>query len=194
MEFNREKNYNALQKQSHPRGKKGWEGMAHSFRCFSSLGWKNQRRKQTDSGRGGGGGIHGTGDGSGGGFNGGASTCGVGATQTTGNALGKGADSSQSPNPSYHHSGSGGGYYGGSYPWCDGANGKNFTGYGGSGYINYPLLKNKYMYGYNVNTSDEIGTKTYTTTNVSDEPVKDYAKRGDGYARITYLGTNFSGE
>ena len=146
------------------------------------------------AGGGGGGGIHGTGDGNGGGFNGGASACGVGATQTTGNALGKGADSSQTRYYPYHHSGSGGGYYGGSYPWCNGASEKNFTGYGGSGYINYPLLKNKYMYGYNVNTSDEIGTKTYTTTNVSDKPVKDYAKRGDGYARITYSGANFSGE
>ena len=58
---------------------------------------------------------------------------------------------------------------------------------GGSGYIAYPNLTNKYMYGYHVQTSDDVNTKTYNTTEISDEPIQNYAKRGDGYARITYL-------
>ena len=58
---------------------------------------------------------------------------------------------------------------------------------GGSGYIGNRLLFNKHMTGYNVETSDDESTKTITTTNVSEEPMSDYAKKGNGYAKITCL-------
>lgn len=72
--------------------------------------------------------------------------------------------------------GGGGGFYGGS------------TGAGGSGYIGNTLLKNKSMYCYNCEESSEESTKTIKTTNVSETPTSKYAKIGNGYARITYIG------
>ncbi|MBP3920010.1 MAG: prepilin-type N-terminal cleavage/methylation domain-containing protein [Bacilli bacterium] len=59
---------------------------------------------------------------------------------------------------------------------------------GGSGYIGNALLTDKAMYCYNCIESAEPDTLTITTTNVSDEPISGYAKIGDGYAKITYLG------
>ena len=56
---------------------------------------------------------------------------------------------------------------------------------GGSGYINTSKLTNAFMYGYNVSTSSATTTKTYSTTNVSSTPTSNYAKSGDGAARIT---------
>jgi type II secretory pathway pseudopilin PulG len=112
-----------------------------------------------------------------------------GGTQTTGYGLGQGYPTAKFCGR--WAGGGGSGYYGANIA---GDNCDPFSLGGGSGFINYPLLKNKYMYGYNVPTSDEEGTKTYTTNNVSDKPVKNYAKRGDGYAKITYLGTNNSGD
>lgn len=63
---------------------------------------------------------------------------------------------------------------------------------GGSGYIGNPLLTSyktytKHMAGYNVATSDDDSTKTISTTNVSSTPTADYAKSGNGYARITFI-------
>ena len=72
--------------------------------------------------------------------------------------------------------GGGGGFYGGS------------TGAGGSGYIGNTLLTNKSMYCYNCEESSEESTKTIKTTNVSETPTSKYAKIGNGYARITYIG------
>ena len=72
--------------------------------------------------------------------------------------------------------GGGGGFYGGS------------IGAGGSGYIGNSLLTNKVMYCYNCEESDEETTKTISTTNVSENPISEYAKKGNGYAKITYLG------
>ena len=43
------------------------------------------------------------------------------------------------------------------------------------------------MYCYNCTTSDEVDTKTYTTTNVSDPPISNYAKSGNGAAIISQL-------
>ena len=74
--------------------------------------------------------------------------------------------------------GGGGGYYGGS-------NGHGTTGAGGSGYIGNSLLTDKYMYCYNCTTSDEESTRTYTTTNVSEEPISNYAKKGNGAVKIS---------
>ena len=58
-------------------------------------------------------------------------------------------------------------------------------GGGGSGYINISKLTEAFMYGYNVPTSNDIANKTYSTTNVSSTPTSNYAKSGDGAARIT---------
>ena len=78
--------------------------------------------------------------------------------------------------------GGGGGYYGG-------ASCRNWSGGGGSGYIGSSLLTNKAMYCYNCNTSDDESTKTISTTDVSETPISQYAKIGNGYAKITYLGS-----
>ncbi len=80
--------------------------------------------------------------------------------------------------------GGGGGYYGGS-------NGNGTTGAGGSGYIGNGLLTNKYMYCYDCSTSSDENTKTYSTINVSSDPISNYAKEGDGAVKITsYLAIN----
>ena len=79
-------------------------------------------------------------------------------------------------------SGGGGGFYGGSGNSCVGAGG------GGSGYIGNSLLTNKVMYCYECEESSEESTKTVSTTNVSEEPISNFAKIGNGYAKITYLG------
>ena len=81
-------------------------------------------------------------------------------------------------------SGGGGGYYGGGSI-------EHGPAGGGSGYIGNSLLTDKYMYCYNCATSSDTDTKTYTTTNVSSTPVANYAKSGNGAARITLL-SNFS--
>lgn len=77
-------------------------------------------------------------------------------------------------------SGGGGGYYGG-------GSGVFTPGAGGSGYIGNSLLTGKYMYCYNCATSNEVEIKTYTTTNVSDTPISNYAKSGNGAAIISQL-------
>ena len=74
------------------------------------------------------------------------------------------------------HFGGGGGYYGGT------------AGAGGSGYIGNSLLTDKVMYCYNCTESNEESTKTISTTNVSAEAISNYAKMGNGYAKITYIG------
>ena len=79
--------------------------------------------------------------------------------------------------------GGGSGYYGGGGSYHVQAAG------GGSSYIGNSLLTNKYMYCYNCSTSDATDTKTYTTTNVSSTPTANYAKSGNGAARITLVST-----
>ena len=83
------------------------------------------------------------------------------------------------------YGGGGGGFYGG-------ASGQYNAGAGGSGYIGNTSLTNKVMYCYNCQDStseaDETHIKTRSTTNVSEEPISNYAKKGNGFARITYLG------
>ena len=76
--------------------------------------------------------------------------------------------------------GGGSGYYGGTAGY--------YGGGGGSSYIGNALLGNKVMYCYNCTESTDIATKTISTTNVSSSPVSNYAKMGNGYAKITYLG------
>jgi len=73
----------------------------------------------------------------------------------------------------------GGGFYGG---------GPGMTGGGGgSGYISNSLLNNKVMYCYECQESNEESTKTISTTNVSEEPISNYAKKENGYAKITLI-------
>ena len=77
--------------------------------------------------------------------------------------------------------GGGGGYYGG------GGSSDNGGGGGGSGYIGNSLLNNKIMYCYNCTESSETDTKTVSTTCNEETPTENCAKKGNGYARITYL-------
>ena len=76
-------------------------------------------------------------------------------------------------------SGAGGGYYGGSAD--------NYSSGGGSGYIGNAKLTNKAMYCYNCTKSSEESTRTISTTDVSEIPKENYAKKGNGYAKITLL-------
>ena len=89
----------------------------------------------------------------------------------------------------YGAGGGGAGYYGGGAASYVGSSNCAAGGAGGSGYIGNPLLTNKYMYCYNCSASDATGTKTYTTTNVSSTPTANYAKSGNGAARITLVST-----
>lgn len=78
-------------------------------------------------------------------------------------------------------SGGGGGYYGG------GSSSRQGSG-GGSGYIGNSNLTDKSMYCYNCTESSQTATKTISTTNISETPTSNYAKIGNGYAKITYIG------
>ncbi len=85
--------------------------------------------------------------------------------------------------------GGGGGFYGGA------ANiGGGGYGGGGSSYIANSLLLShdavtKLTYCYNCTTSSNPSTLTYSTTNHSSVAVTNYAKSGNGYAKIIYLGS-----
>ena len=117
---------------------------------------------------------------------------GLGGTQTAGGAIStncsKSSDVSggtitgsfgQGGGNNFATAGGGGGFYGGS------RSGHIAPGGGGSGYIGNSRLSNKYMYCYYCSTSDDANTKTYSTTNISGNPVSNYVKSGDGAARIT---------
>ncbi len=78
-------------------------------------------------------------------------------------------------------SGGGGGFYGG------GAGRTAYGAGGGSGYIGNPLLKDKVMYCYNCEESNEESTKTISTTCSEETPTTNCAKKGNGYARITLV-------
>ena len=135
---------------------------------------------------GGGGSAYYGGGGSGGGINGtyGDSSSTIFGTQTSGNSFGLGGDGIAATGGA---GGGGAGYYGGG-----GGQSDSTSGGGGSGYIGNSLLKAKYMYCYNCTTSDEVNTKTYTTTNVSATPTANYAKSGSGAVKITFLGEDSS--
>ena len=75
--------------------------------------------------------------------------------------------------------GAGGGFYGGGT--------SEVITCGGSSYIGNTNLTNKTMYCYNCTESSETATKTISTTNVSETPTSNYAKIGNGYARITLI-------
>ena len=75
------------------------------------------------------------------------------------------------------------GFYGGGLGHHNGA-----SAGGGSGYIGNSQLKNKEMYCYSCEKSDEEVTKTTSTASVNASPISKNAKIGNGYAKITYLG------
>jgi len=43
------------------------------------------------------------------------------------------------------------------------------------------------MYCYSCEESSEESTKTISTTNTSKNPISNYAKKGNGYAKITLI-------
>ncbi|MBQ8219417.1 MAG: InlB B-repeat-containing protein, partial [Bacilli bacterium] len=110
----------------------------------------------------------------------------TGGTQTSGFAFGKGFTATGSSD--FGGAGGGGGYYGGK--------GFNVNGgsAGGSGYIGSSrLIANilgtvKTMYCYNCAESTATSTKTVSTSNYSSSAVSNYAKAGNGYAKITWKG------
>ena len=76
----------------------------------------------------------------------------------------------------------GNGFYGG------GASDYGYGGGGGSGYIGNSLLTNKVMYCYNCDESSDESAKTISTTCTNETPTENCAKKGAGYAKITYIG------
>ena len=118
------------------------------------------------------------------------SDCGTrsGGTQTSGgrSRFGTGGFGFGAGSTTSYSVGGGSGYYGGAgdtYEW--GAT-------GGSGYIGNSKLTNKKMYCYDCTESSDESTKTISTTNVSEIPAENNAKKGNGYAKITLLGSNNS--
>ena len=97
----------------------------------------------------------------------------AGPTQESGFAFGQGGVDNTN-----EHAGGGGGWYGGLV--------SSYASTGGSGYIGNSRLVNKHMAGYGVPTSDEESTKTISVDKVSSYAISDYAKTGDGFARITF--------
>lgn len=77
-------------------------------------------------------------------------------------------------------SGGGAGFYGG-------GGGGGVGGGGGSGYIGNTSLTNKAMYCYDCTESDDEATKTISTTCVDENPVANCAKKGNGYAKLTFI-------
>ena len=131
--------------------------------------------------------------GNGGGFNG---TIGyksealysVNGTQISGYKFGQGdpgSDSAGTPG-----GGGGGGYFGGYGGYIADVNdhiNDAIPGAGGSGYIGNSLLTDKAMYCYNCTESSEESTKTISTTCAEETPTENCAKKGNGYARITFI-------
>lgn len=106
---------------------------------------------------------------------------GSGGTQNSGGTGLISGSFGQGGNATIDSIGGGGGFYGGGVGRYSSGSG------GGSGYIGNTLLTNKEMYCYNCAESTDESTKTVSTTNVSEEPISNYAKIGNGYAIITSL-------
>ena len=102
---------------------------------------------------------------------------GLGGTQTSGNAFGKGENV---PHPA---GGAGGGYYGGQIS-------SSFAAGGGSGYIGNEKLFKKAMYCYECEENSSYATKTISTTVSSDIPISRTPKKNNGYGKITYIGSS----
>ncbi len=95
---------------------------------------------------------------------------------------------------SSYSGGGGGGYYGGAggygYSWVNPTGvWSEYVSYGGggSGFLGSGL-SNGCMYSYNTSfTSNTVTTKTVSTSNVSETATAGYAKRGNGFAKITLV-------
>ena len=81
-----------------------------------------------------------------------------------------------------HAAGGGGGWYGGS------TGNDAHGGGGGSSYIGNPLLVTKAMYCYDCTESSETATLTHSNQCANDTPTVECSKKGNGYAKITYIG------
>lgn len=126
---------------------------------------------------------------SGGGYSGGyGSVSSTPGTQTTGAYFGNASDTETVFSNGTNHSGGGGGFYGGHFYW-------NGNAGGGSGYIGYSGMKDGVMYCYDCSESNDVSTKTISTTGsnkdsvncpdgYSGDAVSNCAKAGNGYARI----------
>ena len=132
---------------------------------------------------GGGGGSFASYGGSGGGYVGNSVSGSSAGSQTSGYQFGLGGPGVENINSP--GGGGGSGYYGGS-----GGSRSEAAGSGGSGYIGNSLLNNKIMYCYNCTESQETATKTVSTTCSVETPNKNCAKKGNGYAKITYIKEN----
>ena len=113
---------------------------------------------------------------------GGISYCGI-QTYVYNGSLGQGGIIGTTNPSGKWYAGGGSGYYGGGAGYAHGAN-------GGSSYIGYEELTSRVMYCYNCEESTVDKTRTISTANVSETPTSNYAKIGDGFVRITYLGKN----
>ena len=84
--------------------------------------------------------------------------------------------------------GRGGGYSSYNGNWNEYNNDR--TTYGGTGYVSNPNTRNGKLYCYNCNTTAVAYSVSKTTASgvYSEEPLPTYAKVGNGYARITYIG------
>ena len=100
---------------------------------------------------------------------------GIGGTQTSGGAFGKG------PDYGGWYASPGGGFYGGTAGCGSG---------GGSGYIGNQLLTDKEMNCYECKESNEESTKTVSNTCVNDDPIENCSKIGNGYAKISMVLTD----
>ena len=131
--------------------------------------------------------------GAGGGYigkNGSGGDIGYGATQSAPGANTKNGESLNRIVGAFGQGGSvgaggGGGYYGGGSGWVNGS-----SAGGGSGYIGNSLLSSKVMYCYNCGQSSKENTKTVSTTCNEETPTENCAKKGNGYAKITYIEEN----
>ena len=109
------------------------------------------------------------------------------STDSTSGSFGKGGNNTAAATKN-SAGGGGAGYYGGggssyssSNPPCVGGGG------GGSSYIGNSLLTSKVMYCNNCKTSSDANTYTISNTCAYEEPTAECSKRGNGYARITYI-------
>ena len=84
--------------------------------------------------------------------------------------------------PNNYIGGGGAGYYGG-------GSARHAGGGGGSGYLNLnQLVAGSKMFCYNCDSVDNLTSLTFETTNVSATPISEYAKTGNGSAKVTWLG------
>ena len=123
--------------------------------------------------------------GSGGGYTG-ATSSGTGGTQQTYGTGTNNASFGQDGHRSGDGGGGGGGFYGGGAAYGD-THGGGGSGYIGSSRLQSLTTRTKHMTCYNCPTSEDSEIYTETTTRYSSSPTPDYAKSGNGYAKLTLL-------